>query len=72
MGLNGIVDECQRTKKDASAAHDPEREGPNAEVAIHDQKLSRLDRHLIEQRPFLAYERSPPEIRSRTRPLIGS
>ena len=72
MGLNGIVDECQRTKKDASVLMIQEQEGPNAEVAIHDPELSRLDRHLIEQLPVPAYETFSSRIKSRTRPLIGS
>ena len=47
------MDECQRTKKNAFALSDPEHEGPNAKVTVHDPELAELDEHLIEQRPLL-------------------
>ena len=61
MGLNGIVDECQRTKKDASVLMIRNRKVRTQKLRSMIRKLSRLDRHLIEQRPVPAYERSPQE-----------
>jgi len=69
-GSNGRHDAraCPGPRKKAPRAEDAEQEGPDAEVAIHDPELARLDGHLIQQRPAPGCARSSSRMMPRTRP----
>ena len=58
-------------QKERFGAVDPEQEGPDAEVTIHDPELAGFDLDLIQQGPFLGVGVLLKD-EVRTRPLAGS